>query len=161
MYHGGVAKLADEIKMTKPFSLLEQEATLCVLRTADLLSQVAADALKPFDLTPSQFNILRILRGSPDGLACGQIAERMVNRDPDITRLLDRMEARNLLTRERSALDRRVVVTHISATGLELLKRVDPVMAEAHQQRLRGTSEKQLRQLIELLDKVRESLEAT
>ena len=71
------------------------------------------------------------------------------------------MEGRNLLTRERSAHDRRVVVTRISAAGLELLKRVDPVMAEGHQRRLRGTSEKQLRQLIELLDKVRESLEAT
>jgi DNA-binding MarR family transcriptional regulator len=153
-----VAKLAEEIRMTKPFSFIEQEASLGILRTSDLLAQGAADALKPFDLTPPQFNVLRILRGSPDGLSCSQIADRMISRDPDVTRLLDRMEARNLLIRERSAQDRRVVLTRITAYGLELLANIDPTMVEMHRRQFRGISEKQMRQLIDLLDKVREAL---
>jgi DNA-binding MarR family transcriptional regulator len=153
-----VAKLAEEIRMNKPFSFIEQEASLGILRTSDVLAQGAVDVLKPFDLTPPQFNVLRILRGSPDGLSCSQIADRMISRDPDVTRLLDRMEARNMLSRERSAQDRRVVLTRITAYGLELLASVDPAIAEMHRRQFRGISEKQIRQLIDLLEKVREAL---
>ncbi len=153
-----MAKLAEEIRMNKPFSFIEQEASLGILRTSDVLAQGAVDVLKPFDLTPPQFNVLRILRGSPDGLSCSQIADRMISRDPDVTRLLDRMEARNMLSRERSAQDRRVVLTRITAYGLELLASVDPAIAEMHRRQFRGISEKQIRQLIDLLEKVREAL---
>ena len=113
-----MARLTDELKMTRPFALMEEEAALSVLRTADLLGQRAVEVLKPFDLTAAQYNVLRILRGSPEGLACGQISERMISRDPDITRLLDRMEARGLIGRERSRTDRRIIIVRIKAIGL-------------------------------------------
>ena len=93
-------RLRDEIKQQSPFESLEQEALLNVLHTADALMQKITAALKPFKLSHSQYNVLRILRGvSPDGLACQDISERMISRDPDITRLLDRLEARGLVTR--------------------------------------------------------------
>ena len=94
--------LQDEIRQRKPFDSLEEEAVLNVLRTADVLLQRLTTVLKPFKLSHSQYNVLRILRGAgPEGLACREIGERMITRDPDITRLLDRLEARGLLTRTR------------------------------------------------------------
>jgi hypothetical protein len=87
-----VASLADELKMTRPLALAEEEATLAILRTADVLEQRIANMLRSFAITPAQYNVLRILRGSPAGLACGQISERLITHDSDVTRLLDRME---------------------------------------------------------------------
>jgi DNA-binding MarR family transcriptional regulator len=154
---GGVARLAEEIKMTKPFSLLEEEATLSLVRTADVLFQRAGELLKPFDISPAQYNVLRILRGAKEALACGQIAERMVSRDPDITRLLDRMERRGLITRARDGQDRRVVKTEIHSKGLRLLEEIDPIIAAHHQRQFAGFGEKKLRQLVEWMDQIRES----
>lgn len=131
--------------------LVQQEAALSILRAADLISQESASVMKPFDLTAPQFNVLRILRGSPDGLPCGQIGERMINRDPDITRLLDRMEARNLILRQRGEQDRRVVTARISSEGLKLLERVDPVVHACHLHQFEDFSDAQLRQIIELM----------
>jgi DNA-binding MarR family transcriptional regulator len=130
---------------------LQQEAALSILRAADLISQESASVMKPFDLTVSQFNILRILRGSPDGLPCGQIGERMINRDPDITRLLDRMEAHKLIERQRGEQDRRVVTARISAEGLKLLERVDPVVHACHLDQFEDFSHGQLQQIIDLM----------
>jgi DNA-binding MarR family transcriptional regulator len=114
--------LQEEIRQQKPFVSLEQEAVLNVLRTADVLQQRLAAALKPFKLSHSQYNVLRILRGAgPKGLACREISERMITRDPDITRLLDRLEARGLLTRTRAQKDRRVVTARITSEGQRLL----------------------------------------
>ena len=153
-----MSRLAEEIKMTKPFSLVEEEATLGLVRTADVLSQRTADLLKLFDISPAQYNVLRILRGAKEALACGQIAERMVSRDPDITRLLDRMEGRGLISRARDGQDRRVVKTRIGAKGLRLLEEIEPSLAEHHRKQFAGFGEKKLKQLVEWLEQIRESI---
>jgi len=126
-------RLRREIKQLRPFRSREEEALLNVLRTADKLNQRLAAALKPFDLTPSQYNVLRILRGSGDGgRRCGEIAERLVAHDPDVTRLLDRLERAGLVSRTRDRDDRRVVRTRITAEGRTALDHADqPVTAVA------------------------------
>src|SRR5579872_6336077 len=103
-------KLQKEIGKTNPFTSLEEETTLNLLRTADRLVGYLETALKPLGLTPTQYNVLRILRGvSPQGIACQEIARRMITRDADLTRLLDRLESQGLLRRERQTDDRRVI----------------------------------------------------
>jgi DNA-binding MarR family transcriptional regulator len=151
-----MAKLAEELRMTRPFACLEEEAMLSVMRTAEVISQQGASLLKSFDLSANQYNVLRILRGSRDtGLTCGQIGERMISRDPDITRLLDRLESRGLIARERSEADRRVVVAHISAAGLSLLHEMDPEILSYNRRFFESFGAKKLRQLIELLEEAR------
>src|SRR5438045_7472701 len=103
----------------------EEAAFLDLLRTTDLLSRGPAQVIKAEDLSATQYNVLRILRGAPEGLACGEIGNRMITRDPDITRLLDRLEKRDLISRRRDAKDRRMVLTHITSEGLKLLSRLD------------------------------------
>ncbi|HEX9870518.1 MAG TPA: MarR family transcriptional regulator [Candidatus Tectomicrobia bacterium] len=150
-------RLRDEIKQQRPFESLEQEALLNVLRTADALMQEIGAVLKPFKLSHSQYNVLRILRGaSPDGLACQEISERMISRDPDITRLLDRLEARGLVTRTRDQEDRRVVTARITLEGLRLLEALDELIAEVDRYALQHLGEQQLRTLIQLLELARE-----
>src|SRR5215470_15409390 len=95
---------------TERMSNQEEIAFLDLLRTTDILSRRPAQVLKTEDLSPTQYNVLRILRGAPDGLACGEIGNRMITRDPDITRLLDRLEKRDLISRWRLTEDRRVVM---------------------------------------------------
>ncbi len=150
------SKLQAEIKQRQPFPSREAEALLNVLRTADTITQRLAEALKPFAVTPSQYNVLRILRGAgADGSRCGEIAERLVAHDPDVTRLLDRLERAGLVTRGRDVDDRRVVRTKITAAGLALLQRADgPVdaVASTHFGPLGG---RELRQLIAALEAVR------
>ena len=153
-----MARLAEEIKMTKPFSLVEEEAMLSLVRTADVLSQRAADLLKPFGISPAQYNVLRILRGAKAALACGQIAERMVSHDPDMTRLLDRMEARGLISRARDGQDRRVVKAQINGKGLRLLEEIQPLIAAHHRRQFAAFGEKKLRQLVEWMEQIRESI---
>ncbi|HWF46309.1 MAG TPA: MarR family transcriptional regulator [Bryobacteraceae bacterium] len=151
-----MAKLAEELRMTRPFACLEEEAMLSVMRTAEVISQQGASLLKSFELSANQYNVLRILRGSRDtGLTCGQIGERMISRDPDITRLLDRLESRGLIARERSEADRRVVVAHISAAGLSLLHEMDPDILSYNRRFFESFGAKKLRQLIELLEEAR------
>ena len=97
-------KLQAEIRQTRPFDQMEEEAVLNIVRTAEVLQRTIADFLKQFDLSPVQYNVLRILRGAGlAGATCSQVRERLLTRDPDITRLLDRMEARGLIARERAA----------------------------------------------------------
>src|SRR5581483_7743845 len=124
-------RLKTEIKQTKPFESLETEALLNVARTADFLMRPGAELLKEHDLSPTQYNALRILRGAGKaGLACSEVGERMINKDPDITRLLDRLEERGLVTRARDAHDRRVVTAKITAKALQMLAALDePVLA--------------------------------
>ncbi len=150
-------RIASEIKQTKPLSL-EAEAALNLQRTADHLAAAIAHVLKGAELSSAQFNVLRILRGAgKDGLACGEIGDRMVTRDPDITRLLDRMERRGVLERARDSRDRRVVTVRITDAGLAVLKEADrPVEMELkkHLGRL-GTA--RLTALIETLEAIRET----
>lgn len=124
-------------------------------RTADLLSRRPAQLLKQAKLSPAQYNVLRILRGAPEGLLCGEIAERMITRDPDITRLLDRLEKRDLLRRDRDPNDRRRVLVRITPEGLAVLARLDGPMQETHRGQLRHLAPKRLQGLIRELQACR------
>lgn len=136
----------------------EEAAFLDLLRTCDLLSRGPAQLLRAEDLSPTQYNVLRILRGTPQGLACGEIASRLITRDPDITRLLDRMEKRGLISRTRDHKDRRTVIGKITGGGLALLARLDGPVQEAHRKQLGHLGANQLTILSELLAAVRASL---
>ncbi len=135
----------------------EEIAFLDLIRTVELLSHPFVNLLKKEDLSQTQYNILRILRGSPDGLACGEIANRMVTRDPDITRLLDRLEKRKLISRARESRDRRLVIARIETEGLELLARMDEPVVDLHQQQLGHLGVERLEQLASLLEDCRSS----
>jgi len=150
-------RLQAEIKQTRPFSSLEEEVVLNLQRTADALLRGEAALLKTVDLSPAQYNVLRILRGArPDGLKCREIGGRMVTRDPDVTRLLDRMEKRGLIGRERQSRDRRVVETRITAAGLKLLKSLDAPITALNRQLLAHMDRPSLEILNGLLEKARE-----
>ena len=138
---------------------VEEAACLDLWRTADLLSRGPAQVLKAAELSPTQYNVLRILRGSPDGLSCGEIASRMITRDPDITRLLDRMERRGLISRCREEKDRRTVMARITPEGLELLARLDEPVQAMHRRQLGHLKAEQLEMLHELLQACRTSFE--
>lgn len=140
---------------------LEAQAFVSLLRSADLLSRDVEALLKPFALSAAQYNILRILRGAgPAGLACREIGCRLISRDPDITRLLDRMDARGLIVRARETKDRRVVKTRIADEGLRILAELDRPVAEMHRRQFRHFPAKKLRELSRLLDQVRQQAEA-
>lgn len=133
----------------------EEAAFLDLLRTSDLLTRGVIGVLKAGDLSPTQYNVLRILRGSREGLPCGEIAGRMITRDPDITRLLDRLEKRRLISRCRESKDRRMVFARITPAGLRLLARLDEPVLHAHRQQLGHLGRKRLRKLAELLQAAR------
>jgi DNA-binding MarR family transcriptional regulator len=136
---------------------LEEAVFLDLLRTSDVLSRRLAYILKNEDLSSNQYNVLRILRGAPEGLACGEIGSRMISRDPDITRLLDRLEKRGLISRCRETKDRRTVLTRISPEGLKLLARLDEPVQQAHREQLGHLGRERLKALAELLRESRES----
>ena len=129
----------------------EEAAFLDLLRTTDILSRRPAQVLKTESLSATQYNVLRILRGAPDGLPCGEIAHRMITRDPDITRLLDRLEKRGLISRCRETKDRRTVIARITPEGLTLLARLDEPVQAAHRKQLGHLGRERLRALTELL----------
>ncbi len=129
----------------------EETAFLDLLRTTDMLSRGLIHVLKTEDLSATQYNVLRILRGSPEGLACGEIASRMITRDPDVTRLLDRLEKRGLISRCRETKDRRTVMARITPDGLKLLARLDVPVQSAHRKQLGHLGRERLRTLTELL----------
>jgi DNA-binding MarR family transcriptional regulator len=120
-------------------------------RTVDLLARGTAQLLRTEELSSPQYNVLRILRGAPEDLLCGQISDRMITRDPDITRLLDRLEKRRLIQRTRQNADRRRVLVHIAPDGLALLARLDKPMCELHRRQLGHLGAGRLRQLESLL----------
>ncbi len=148
--------LQRELHQSRPFRSLSQEATLGLLRTADVVRRRFTRVLEPSGMTQQQYNVLRILRGAGDeGLQTLAIAERMVERTPGITRLLDRLQTKGLAERERSAGDRRCVVCRITAPGLELLDQLEDPMGEADDESLAMLTESEQRRLIELLDQIR------
>ncbi len=148
-------KIAAELKQTRPMSLPE-EAVLNIRRTAGHLDAGMAELLKPAGLSAGQYNALRILRGAGKvGLACREIAERMVTRDPDITRLLDRLEKRGFTARSRESADRRVITVRITAAGLRLLGRLDGAVARFVARQMGKLDSRRLRALIEALELVR------
>lgn len=151
-------RLRDEIRQTRPFASLEQEAFLNLGRTWAVLDHSMAEALKPHGITPTQYNVLRILRGAGGGGLCrSEIMERMIARVPDATRLLDRMESAGLIERERSTEDRRFVTTRITAKGRQVLAALDDAVAALHRRQFAALDEAGLRRLIELLGLARES----
>src|ERR1700674_4717477 len=146
-----------EIQQSKPFNTLEDEAVVALQRTADQLRWRLSEMLKEHGLSPTQYNALRILRGARDeGRACSEIAERMINRDPDITRLVDRLERRGLVARSREKRDRRVIIIRITPAGLDLLRGLDRPIEEFNRKLLGNLGERQLRTLIKLLEAARE-----
>lgn len=151
------SQLQAELKQARPFKSLEEEAHLSIQRTAALLEHAFEAALKPNRITATQYNVLRILRGSePSGLCRSEIAERLVRQVPDVTRLLDRLEDAKLIVRERGGEDRRYVVTRITRSGLHLLDQVQHRIDEIHRKQLGHLDEAQLRKLISLLAVVRQ-----
>jgi DNA-binding MarR family transcriptional regulator len=149
------SQLQSEIKQTKPFARLEHEAVLGLLRTAALIGHVMEESLRPFGVTGTQFNVLRILRGAGDNGLCGrEIGERMITRVPDVTRLLDRLEKSGLITRDRDRDDRRHVTARISAKGSDLLEKAASA-GSAIEQRFERLNQEELRVLITALDELR------
>lgn len=143
-----------------PQPALEARVFVSLMRTADALARGAEALLKPYRLSATQYNVLRILRGAGEkGLACREVGCRLISRDPDITRLLDRMESRGLIVRAREAQDRRVVKTRVTEEGLRLLGELDKPVQELHRRQLSHLPAKQLRQLSSLLDRARERVE--
>jgi DNA-binding MarR family transcriptional regulator len=130
---------------------LEETAFLEMLRTTDQLSRRLVPLLKAQELSPTQYNVLRILRGAPEGLPCGEIGQRMITRDPDITRLLDRLEKRGLIARSRDSKDRRMVLARITPEGLQMLDRLDGPIEEGHRKQLGHLGRERLKALCELL----------
>lgn len=135
---------------------VEDRVFISLQKTADSLGLEVEQLLKPHGLTGTQYNVLRILRGAePEGLACRGIGERMISHDPDMTRLLDRMEKRGLISRARQTNDRRVVKTRISSAGLLLLKNLDQPVRELHKRQFHHLPAARLKILAELLEEVR------
>lgn len=129
----------------------EEAAYLDLLRTTDMLSRALARVLKADDLSATQYNVLRILRGAPEGLPCGEVAGRMITRDPDVTRLLDRLEKRELISRNRETRDRRSVIARITPQGRKLLSRLDEPVQAAHRRLLGHLGQGRLKALADLL----------
>lgn len=155
--HKGVQ---EEIKQTKPFRSVADEAFVTLQRTADVLLRGITQFLKAWGVSPTQYNVLRILRGAgPGGLRCGEIGERMVTHDPDITRLLDRMDKAGWIERSRDNKDRRVVVTKVTKAGLDLLKQLDKPIDEYTRKISGELGVRRLRELVDLLNEVRAGAE--
>ena len=151
--------LRDEIKQTKPFTSLEQEAQLNIVRTSAVLLDDAEQLFRPYGITATQYNVLRILRGSePGGLCRNELRDRMLTRMPDMTRLLDRMEDAGLVARAREDEDRRMVRSRITDPGLKLLAELDGVVLAEHKRRFQHVGAEQLRTLIEILTTIRQPL---
>lgn len=136
----------------------EEVAFLDLVRTAEMLSRPVVDLLKTEDLSPPQYNVLRILRGAPEGLTCRETGDRMITRDPDMTRLLDRLEKRKLIARSRDEKDRRAVLTRITEDGLDLLARLDQPIHDLHRKLLGPLGPERLQALAQLLEACRSGL---
>ena len=155
-------RLLAELKQTRPFRTREDEAFLNLVRTTELLRREVIELFKPHDLSHAQYNVLRILRGAsresdPQDRArtCGDIASRLVTFEPDVTRLLDKLERQELILRERDGADRRVVRSRITDKGLALLEQLDEPIMEMQRRRLGRLGQERLTQLIDLLEDLR------
>ena len=148
--------LRDELRQLKPFQSLAQEAHLNVGRTDAVLQEGIERTLKPYGISATQYNVLRILRGAgASGLCRNDIRDRLVTRMPDVSRLLDRMEEAGLVERERDTADRRLVTTRLSPRGMTLVQELDGPVAAEHQRQLGHLNEEELRTLVRLLTRAR------
>jgi len=154
------SQLQRELSQSRPFRSRQQEAGIALVKTADNVRRHFASVIEPHGITPQQFNVLRILRGAGDGgMPTLEIARRMIERTPGITRLLDRLEAKRLVRRQRCATDRRQMLCWIDPPGLALLDALEEPVAHAERTALRGLPERDLKQLIRLLDALRREVE--
>jgi DNA-binding MarR family transcriptional regulator len=148
--------LQEELRQRKPFRSAGHEAIVGLMRTTDLIRRQAAALIEPHGITLQQFNVLRILRGAGDaGLPTLEVAERMIEQTPGVTRLLDRLETKELVRRQRCPKDRRQHLCWISAKGLALLEKLDAVTSRAQDDSLKGLRQKDRIELIRLLDAIR------
>lgn len=153
-----MAALKDEIAQQRPFSGPEEEALLNLMRTADSMHRAFQQKARNWAVTSTQYNVLRILRGAqPRGLTCAAIGDRMITAEPDITRLLARLKGLKLIRQHRDRQDRRVVWTQISEAGMELLKSMDPVIDGLTRELMGHMSERDLTELIRLLEVARKA----
>ena len=151
-----MAGLKSEIAQERPFASDEEEAMLNLIRTSDCVQRVFQRRTRDWGVTSTQYNVLRILRGAgSQGLTCSTIGDRMITAEPDITRLLARLKAMKLIKQQRDKHDRRVVWTHISAAGLELLGKMDAEITQIPRDLLGHLDRKDLRDLIRLLELAR------
>jgi DNA-binding MarR family transcriptional regulator len=151
--------ITEELKQRKPYRTLEQEVSVSLARTFALLEYSVAELFRAHGLTPTQYNVLRILRGSePHGLGRNEVRERLVFPLSDVTRLLDRLVDMGLVVRQRDGHDRRVVVSRITAAGLDRIAPLDPVIERLHRRQLGRLGQRKLRDLVELLAEARESI---
>ncbi|HEX3157868.1 MAG TPA: MarR family transcriptional regulator [Gemmatimonadaceae bacterium] len=150
--------LRAELQQRKAFASQQQETYLNVARTAAVLSDALEQMLKPYGVSATQYNVLRILRGAgPDGLCRNEVRDRLLTRMPDATRLLDRLEAAGLVTRVRSTADRRLVTTRLTTRGRALVDELDSPVAAEHERCLGHLAPGQLRTLSELLTLARQA----
>jgi MarR family transcriptional regulator, organic hydroperoxide resistance regulator len=148
--------LRREIKQTRPFRTRAEEATVAILRTADVARRRLTSAIEPYGITVQQYNVLRILRGAqPDPLPTLEIGERLIERVPGVTRLLDRLEEKGLVRRQRCTDDRRLVHCWITEEGLDLLASTDALSAEADEAIVQALDAAEVELLIDLLERVR------
>jgi DNA-binding MarR family transcriptional regulator len=149
-------KLRGEIRQKKPFASPEEELFLEIQRTADVLMQSLERLLKPTGLTQTQYNVLRILRGAgAGGLLCREVGQRMVTHDPDVTRLLDRLERRRLVARGRERRDRRVVRVRITESGMNLLGSLDLPVTDLHHRQLGPMGRQRIRRIMDFVEEMR------
>jgi DNA-binding MarR family transcriptional regulator len=146
------SKTATALKQTRPFASLEHEVYVALQRLSSGLNDQIAELLKASDLSGPQFNVLRILRGTHEGLTCGEISERLIAKDPDVTRLLDRMEKQDLVARARERQDRRIVTTRITEKGQAVLQALDQPINLMHRGQLEHLGPEKLEQLLGLLE---------
>ena len=151
--------LQKEISQRRPFQSVAQEASLGVVRTASLVRRAITKVVSPYGITQPQYNVLRILRGAgKNGLPTLEVRSRMIDEAPGITRLVNKLERAGLMRRERSTPDRRQVICVITAKGLELLAKIDPLIGVADRAGTAGLSVAEQRVMIKILDKVRTSI---
>ena len=151
--------LRSELRQRKPFDSLHQEVHLSLVRTFAVLDDAFEQLFKPYGISNTQYNVLRILRGADaPGLCRNELRDRLLTRMPDVTRLLDRMEELSLVERARDTADRRQVFTRLTKQGRRLVDKLDAVVTAEHQRTLGHLNKSQLTALIELLSRVRENL---
>lgn len=156
---GRTSRLQQEIRQTRPFRSVWHEAFLSVLKTADVFRRAVSDVLQPYGITAQQYNVLRILRGAePEGLPTLAIAGRLIEETPGVTRLLDRLEARQLIRRARCRKDRRQVLCRITPAGLRLLEQTDECILAPERNLARVWKASEARALVALMDRAREAM---
>ena len=153
-----MGNLRDEIKQERAFQSVEEQALLNLIRTADCLDRAMERMIRPFGVTSTQYNVLRILRGAhPRGLTCSAIGDRMITAEPDVTRLLSRLRNLKLVKQHRDSDDRRVLWTQISPQGLKLLGEMDPMIEKGPIELLGHLQQEDLARLTKLLEAARKA----